>query len=224
MSRNTDEIEMAKFSNIVFDFDGTLADTATEIVATMVRTFRDLGYHIPSEEAMRQTIGMRLSLALASLAGLDEAQTEEATAHYRKIFMAEGIGRVKLFPGVAEGLRVLNSSGVRLAIATSRNSESLKEILQMNDVTECFEAFVTNSDHLAPKPDPEMVKVLMERMCIKAEDTLVVGDTTFDIQMGNDAGCSTCAVTWGNHDRSMLESSFPSFIVNDFRELLKLVI
>lgn len=206
-------------STIIFDFDGTLADTATEIVATMTETFCAMGKPVPSEDDMRRTIGMKLQLALQQLANLTDAEAIAATAYYKTVFMERGVQRVGLFPQVSQTLLMLKQRGVRMAIATSRNSPSLEQILSNNGVSDCFETMVTNSDHLAPKPDPQMVLTLLERMHITPGETLVVGDTTYDIEMGNRAGCYTCAVTWGNHSRETLKSSLPNFVIDSVHAL-----
>lgn len=214
---------MKAIRNIIFDFDGTLADTATAIVATMTRTFQDLGIPVPPEADMRQTIGLKLEISLAKLGHLNEEEAVSTTAHYKKIFMESGVDRVTLFPEVASTLKRLKDMGIRLAIATSRNADSLDRILRNNGIEDCFETMTTNSDNLAPKPSPEMVLVLLERMGIDADETLVAGDTVFDIAMGNGAGCRTCAVTWGNHDIPTLKTANPSCMIDSFRELEDMV-
>lgn len=214
---------MKRILGIIFDFNGTLADTATVIVETMTRTFRDMGCPVPSEDAMRHTIGMKLLIALAQFGNLNECEASDALERYKKIFKEDGICRVALFPEVAEVLRRLREAGLRLAIATSRDADSLVSILKRNGVEDCFETFVSNDDRLAPKPDPQMVLTLLERMGLSADETVVVGDTTFDIDMGNGAGCTTCAVSWGNHDRKTLADAKPDFTIDSFSELPKLI-
>ena len=110
-----------------------------------------------------------------------------------------------------------------MSFATSRNAESLETILANNDITHCFEKIVSNSDNLAPKPEPEMVLTLLRRMGVGAGETLVVGDTTFDIEMGKRAGCRCCAVTWGNHDIETLATAGPDFYIDKFSELLTIL-
>ena len=105
--------------------------------------------------------------------------------------------------------------GIRMAIVTSRDRHSLDLILQNNGIDKYFETEVTVDDHLTPKPAPDMMLALLERMEIQADETLVVGDTTFDIEMGNRAGCKTCAVTWGNHSCELLQSARPDMIIDD---------
>ena len=214
---------MNLITTIIFDFDGTLADTATVIVDTMRRTFTDMGMPVPDEEDMRRTIGMKLLLALAKLGNLSDSQAVDATERYKKFFKEYAVDKVLLFPEVAQTLHGLQEKGIRMAIATSRNAESLETILANNDIALCFEKIVSNSDNLAPKPEPEMVLTLLQRMGVGAGETLVVGDTTFDSEMGKRAGCRCCAVTWGNHDRETLASAGPDFYIDKFSELLTIL-
>lgn len=213
---------MKGISSIIFDFDGTLADTAAVIVASMTRTFTDMGIPVPSEDEIRRTIGMKLGIALARLGNLSESQAADATERYKRFFAENGVERIGLFPGVSTTLRVLRSRGIRMSIATSRNADSLGIILRNNGIHDCFEYLVTNSDNLAPKPDPAMVLHLLDRMGVAAGETLVVGDTTYDIEMGSRAHCRTCAVCWGNHDRGMLSSAGPEMYLERFEDILSI--
>ena len=129
------------------------------------------------------------------------------------------IPNIRMFPGVAAMLEQLAERGIRMAIVTSRDRHSLDLILQNNGIDKNFETEVTVDDHLTPKPAPDMVLALLERMEIQADETLVVGDTTFDIEMGNRAGCRTCAVTWGNHSRELLLSACPDLIIDELDSL-----
>lgn len=205
---------------ILFDFDGTLADTAPGIVKTMECTFKEMGLPVPSEEAMRSTIGLPLPKALQSLNGLNDKDTKTATEIYRRLFATVEAALITIFPKVKETLQTLHERGLRLAICTSRNVESLDMILQHHDIGSFFETKVTHSDNLPAKPAPDMVFALLERMKLKADEAIVVGDTTFDIQMGNSAGCRTVAVTYGNHAVDRLSTACPSVMIDSFDKLL----
>lgn len=207
---------------ILFDFDGTIADTAPGIVATMTETFRQMKLPIPTEEAMRQTIGIPLGPSLQHLNNLSEKKTKEAVDTYTRLFMTIEIGKTRLFDGVAETLKKLHDEGFRMSVVTSRNVESLEVILKRFGIRDCFEHLVTHSDGLAHKPAPDMVFETLRRMKLTSDDTIVVGDTTFDIEMGNNAGCKTVAVTYGNHSREKLQTVHPTWIIDSFPELLSL--
>ncbi len=208
---------------ILFDFDGTLADTAPGIVNNFQETFRHLGLPIPDEGSIRQTIGRPLFDAIRDLGNLDDKAAQEATDLYRKIFYECELTKITLFPDVPQTVRCLVERGIRLAICTSRNAPSLGLILERNNLNECFEDRITNSDGLPPKPAPDMVLALLSRMNLAPEEALVVGDTTFDIEMGNRAGCPTVAVTYGNHTPDQLLAAHPTCLIDNITALPNLL-
>ena len=210
------------FKGILFDFDGTLADTAPGIVLTMRRAFAAEGLPLPDEPAVRQTIGLPLQESIRLLGGLDDAGAARTAATYRRFFPECELTHITIFPEVADTLRELTSRGIRMAICTSRGRDSLESILGIHGLLGCFETFITATDNLPSKPAPDMVLALLDRMHLRAADALVVGDTTFDIEMGARAGCRTCAVTYGNHSPAQLLSASPDFTISHFSALLSL--
>lgn len=207
-------------SAILFDFDGTLANTAPGIVLTMQKTFEEMHLPQPSEEAVRHTIGLPLKKCVQMLGNLNDDLAEEGTAIYRRLFPIYEIDHISIFPEVPETLEFLASRGVRMAICTSRNRFSLDSILQRHGLDPYFETILTADTHqLKPKPAPDMALVLLDRMQTKAEETLVVGDTTFDIEMGNRAHCPTVAVTYGNHTPEQLLTACPTHLIDHFGQL-----
>lgn len=208
---------------ILFDFDGTLVDSAPGIVKTMQQTFRRMGVAVPDEDAMRATIGLPLGKALQMLAGLSDDDTRTATKTYRDIFHTYELNYINNFPHVISTLNKIKASGIRMAIVTSRESTSLNLITDRRGMSSFFETSITGADGYKPKPAPDMVLALMKRMNIKNHETLVVGDTTFDIEMGNAAGCRTVAVTYGYHSKERLASAKPTFTIDSFEELIEII-
>lgn len=206
--------------NYIFDFDGTVADTIGGIVATMQETFRLHGREIPSVDDIKGVIGLRLDDCMRGLGIADEGEVTELCATYRRIFPDIAMSKIELFPEVKETLTELHKQGKRLAIATSRNKHSLTEIMKRHGVLDYFDLLVSASDGYAPKPAPDMVLGILDKLGINESETLVIGDTTFDIDMGNKAHCWTCAVTYGNHTRERLMTAQPNFIVDNFCEVL----
>lgn len=204
---------------ILFDFDGTLVNSAPGIVKTMEQVFTEMNVEVPTEEAMRATIGLPLRLALKELGHLDDKRADDATELYRALFPVYEVGYVTVFPDVAETLMSLKEKGIRMAVVTSRDTVSLKLIADRRELTPFFETYVTGADGFLPKPAPDMVLELLKRMKLKEDEVLVVGDTTFDIDMGNSAGCKTVAVTYGNHSRERLMDSNPTFVIDRFSKL-----
>lgn len=209
--------------NILFDFDGTLVDSAPGIVKTMEQTFLRMNIAVPSEFDMRATIGLPLQKALQLLGKLNEKDAIRATEIYRELFPIYEVNYVKVFPSVLDVLKRLKDKGIRMAIVTSRDRTSYELIAEKRGLSMMFETIVTGADGIIPKPAPDMVHVLLNRMNISANETLVVGDTTFDIMMGNTAQCRTCAVTYGNHDENTLRNAQPTYVINSFSELLNII-
>ena len=209
--------------SIIFDFDGTLADTASGIIATTRETFRRLGFPIPDETKIRKGIGLVLHGSMKVAGDLDDETADRAAVVYRSIFNEYGTKEVTLFPGVRETLQHFADKGITMAIATSRGSESLEMLMSPFGIEKYFSGRVTASDNIAPKPAPDLVLALLDRMKLDPESTLVVGDTAFDIMMGSGAGCHTCAVTYGNHSREQLAETSPEYIIDDFAKLTEIV-
>lgn len=205
---------------ILFDFDGTLADTAEGILLTMRQTLIEMGRPVPSDDAIKQTIGLPLATSVKLLGGFDDEETERGVETYRTLFPTFELEHITMFPEVPEILKLLKNKGLRFAICTSRGIGSLTRILSRYGLWELFETVVSASDNLPSKPAPDMVNVLLDRMGLTPDEAIVVGDTTFDVGMGNAAGCRTVAVTYGNHNRSQLLSADPDLIIDSFAELV----
>ena len=207
------------FKAIFFDFDGTIADTVNGILATMTATFKELNLPVPPQDAMKSTIGMLLGDALQQLGNLDDSQRVIAVKTYQRLFREVELPNTRIFPGVLQTLQILKSNGVKMAIVTSRGIESLRLILTQNNILEYFDELVTRDNGFKPKPAPDMVNYLLQKMSLAPSDVLVVGDTTFDIDMGTAAGCKTCAVTYGNHSAERLATSKCDWMVGRFEEI-----
>lgn len=212
-----------KIKNILFDFDGTLVDSAPGIVKTMEQTFIRMGIAIPSEAERRATIGLPLQKALQLLGNLNDEDAAKATDIYHELFPIYEANYVKVFPLVTETLIALKDQNIRMAIATSRDRVSYELIADKRGLSKMFENVVTGADGITPKPAPDMVLTLLKRMNITEKETLVVGDTTFDIKMGNAAHCRTCAVTYGNHDKQTLRQAQPTYVIHSFNDLTKII-
>jgi phosphoglycolate phosphatase len=210
---------MQNFKAIFFDFDGTIADTVNGILATMTATFKELNLPVPPQDAMKSTIGMLLGDALQQLGNLDDSQRVLAVKTYQRLFREVELPNTRIFPGVSQTLQTLKSRGVKMAIVTSRGIESLRLILTQNNILEYFDELVTRDNGFKPKPAPDMVNYLLQKMSLAPSDVLVVGDTTFDIDMGTAAGCKTCAVTYGNHSAERLATSKCDWMVGRFEEI-----
>lgn len=209
---------------IIFDFDGTIGDTASLIVETMQQTMRLLDYPVKSREECLTTIGLPLAKCFTAILPISSEQGDECAAVYRDIFERNAAAAgVKTFPHVEETLRALHDKGLTLTIATSRQRPSLEAFLQQLGLLDVFSYIVTVNDVEHAKPAPDMVLQTLRYLKADPKDTLVVGDAAYDILMGNAAGTVTCAVTYGNGTREELLSAKPDHMVDDFADILTLV-
>lgn len=209
--------------NILFDFDGTLADTSEGIVRCTQATLKEMGLPASTPGRIRATIGLPLGQCFSFGTDTPPERVDEACLTYRRLFNEIAIPCTTLFDGVPETLAALHAKGFRLAICTSRSSGSLQELLKVHGIGAFFDAHTCNDDvlHLGarPKPAPDLALLLLERLGARADESMVVGDTVFDLQMGRSAGCRTCGVTYGNQDRTQLQTAAPDALIDRLAEL-----
>lgn len=207
---------------LIFDFDGTLADTQRGILATAQEVLRRMGRGPADEKALAATIGLPLIENFTRGVGLSEEEAGRAVEIYRDIFESVAIPTITPFPGVEETLAALFSRGVPMAVASSRGQRSLEILMQHTGLDRYIPlTHVFGLETAArPKPAPDMVYVILGKLGAKPEGTLVIGDTTFDIEMGKAAGCYTCGVTWGNQSASQLAGASPNYLLDDLRQLI----
>ncbi len=206
-------------SGVVFDFDGTIADTRSLIVASYQETFRRLNLPVPEAARIVETIGVPLASSIERICDNDALDTAQAVATYRAVFRDMGFEHVQAFPGLSEIIRKLQRDGLALAVASSRSHESLDDMVAHLGMSDCFSVIAGREDAERERPDPEMLRYIAQQFALPAGELLMVGDTTFDIEMGHGAGAATCAVTWGNHDRRTLEAVTPTVVVETADEL-----
>lgn len=215
---------MNRYRCIIFDFDGTLADTHTGIVKTFQETIRQMGLPVPSVERVTSTIGLELKDGLkAGVDGMTEEQAVKACEIYRRIFPEIAIPCITAFPGIPEFLKDLKDRGFRLAIATSRSHHSLDGLAEKLGIKDFFEGLYGAEDTVRHKPAPDLVLHILKELKLNASDVLVVGDATYDLLMGKGAGCKVCGVTWGNQSREKLQSAEPEYIVSSLEELSEII-
>lgn len=207
---------------IIFDFDGTLADTRRGILDTAQEVLRRMGREPADEQALAATIGLPLRENFTRGAGFSESEADEAVAIYRSIFDEVAVPSITAFPGVEEVLSTLAARGIPMAVATSRGQRSLELLMHHLGLDRyipperCFGVETV----ARPKPAPDIIYVILGKLGVKPEETLVVGDTTFDIEMGKAAGCFTCGVSYGNQSAGQLAGASPDYLLDDLRKLL----
>ena len=210
---------------IIFDFDGTLADTRGYIVATMHKTMRQLGLPLRPADECAATIGLPLKGCFLQLyPGIQDAEAELYMATYRRIFDKDrDASSVELFPGVKETLQNLKNKGYLLSIASSRTTRTMVQMLEEKDLVSPFSLFIGVTEVQKAKPHPEPVLKTLEALEVPASEALVVGDMPVDILMGSRAGARTCGVTYGNSTRPELLEAGADYIIDSFTQLESLL-
>jgi phosphoglycolate phosphatase len=200
---------------VIFDFDGTIADSHRAISACANRVLEELGCESVEEHKVNDLIGLPLPAVLATLApSLDEARRAEAVARYRAIYPEIARPLTHLFPGMGELLHELRDRDVRLAIATGKSTAGAHRAIVDLDLDPTLFAGVVGCDGVPrSKPHPDMVAFLLERLQIGPDDAVVVGDTTYDVEMAVLAGVAAGGVTWGSHREDALRRAGASWTV-----------
>ncbi len=210
---------------VIFDFDGTIADTRKTIILAKQETMRVMGLDIADEEACASTIGFSAKIGFKRMyPELSEDMLNLCVTTYRKIFdEKKEIIPPTIFPGVAEVLETLKKNGIMRTIATSRNNASLNEFLAQMNVAQYFPYVLGGEDTALLKPNPEPVLKTLNELSYSAQQTLVVGDMPIDIQMGKSAGTYTCGVTYGNAKKNQLIEAGTDFIIDKMSELIDIL-
>lgn len=199
------------FDLIVFDWDGTLMDSAAAIVRAMQAAARDLDLPPPPEERARYVIGLGLGDALRhAIPELEEADYPRMVERYRHHYLSSD-HELSLFEGVDALIDALAGRGHLLAVATGKSRVGLNRALGHTGLERYFHA-TRCADECFSKPHPAMLEELMDELGAAPERTLMIGDTTHDLQLAANAGVAAVAVGFGAHDDAQLRRYAPLYI------------
>lgn len=202
-----------QFDLIAFDWDGTLFDSTQLIVRCIQRAVADVGGQVPSDQAAAYVIGMGLAQALAHAApDVPVVKYPQLNARYRHHYGASQ-NELTLFQGVLELLAELKARRHWLAVATGKSRRGLDESLHAVELKSLFDGSRT-ADETCGKPDPRMLHELMRQFDIEPARTLMIGDTTHDLQMAMNAGCASVAVSYGAHQPEAFGTLRPRFVAH----------
>jgi phosphoglycolate phosphatase len=197
------------FRLLVFDWDGTLMDSVATIVACTRAVIRELGLSEPPEATIRGTIGLGLRDVIEALCpGADEALYGRIVDCYRRHWFTAYRDEPVLFPGVAEMLAELTGEGYLLGIATGKSRHGLDYALEACGLKELFHSTRT-ADEARGKPHPQMLLDILDDLGVSPRDAVMIGDTTYDLEMARSARTSGLAVLSGSHTREELERCEP---------------
>lgn len=207
-----------KFRLLVFDWDGTLADSAMIIVDAIQAACRDMSIPEPTEAMARYVIGLGMREAISHVApDLPESEHAQFSERYRAHYFA-GDAEIPLFAGIAELLDSLAERGHLLAVATGKSRMGLDRALQRSRLTHRFDA-TRCGDEGFPKPHPDMLLALMERLDTRPDETLMIGDTVHDLELAKNARTQAVGVSYGAHALAELRALQPLGVMDSVAEL-----
>ncbi|MBE2259440.1 MAG: HAD-IA family hydrolase [Candidatus Accumulibacter sp.] len=210
----------ARFELLVFDWDGTLLDSAAAIVAAINAACDDLGLPAPGDERARHVIGLGLRDALRhAVPDLPEERYPQMVERYRHHYLAHD-HELQLFDGAAALIGELAGAGFLLAVATGKSRLGLDRALRISGLGEHFRASRC-ADECFSKPHPQMLEELMDELAVAPGRTLMIGDTTHDLQMARNAGVASLAAAYGAHPPAELDALAPLALVHQIEEMAR---
>ncbi len=209
-----------RFDLLIFDWDGTLIDSIDWIARCLQNAANDTRHEIPDYQAAKDVIGLSIERAIEAL--YSDANADEVldlVRRYESAYFSKKISRDDLFSGVYEMLEALKQKGFKLAVATGKTREGLDEALSATNTLDLF-CLTRCADETQSKPHPQMLEEIMARTQILRERTLMIGDSTHDLQMALNAGIASIGVTSGAHDSEQLKNYLPLHCFLQSTELL----
>ncbi|MEM7472130.1 MAG: HAD-IA family hydrolase [Pseudomonadota bacterium] len=214
---------MAELKLVIFDVDGTLIDSLAHIKTAMRRAFDACGHVPPDEAAVRGIIGLSLPEAMHQLdPTLSDADLRAVVEAYKDSFnrssTADVHAEAPMFPGARDALHRFNTrEELLLGVATGKSRRGLVRMMGVHALEGLFVTTQVADDHPS-KPHPSMVEQALYETGVKAKNAVIIGDTTFDMEMGRNAGIGTIGVRWGYHADAAL-APFCDHLVADFNAL-----
>lgn len=207
---------MPRFAVYLFDVDGTLLESAPDIVGAVQQVLEAHGAHNLSFGYLASFIGKHLfDLFDEVFPDSSDAYREQLLKEYRETYWAREHASTKPYPGVIEGLAAL---GGRKATATTKSTQTTRNVLTKFGLIDFFE-HIQGTDGFPAKPKPDVIWRALEGLNAKAEDCLFIGDSSSDMAAGRAAGVQLCAVDYGYGNHEEMREFKPDFWISDLREL-----
>lgn len=204
-----------KYSLIIFDWDGTLMDSIDKIVACVSEAAKLTNLPVPSPESIRNIIGLSLDNAMATLyPSLPSAKRQQLVDAYRHQYSHSNEQQTPFYPGIKDWLMLLKEQGYKLAVATGKGRNGLDRMLFEHDLTDFF-AITYCADEALSKPHPLMLNNILCELDMDPEQALMIGDSSFDLEMANNANMDCIGVTYGVHCETVLSRYNPIAILDD---------
>ena len=217
---------MANYKVILLDFDGTIARTIPAILHASEKMLNMHGYEI-DPVMVERNFGLALPDAFRCFANdptIDDKTIEQMILEFNDIYKNECEPLIELFDGVATTLDALKKAGITLLIASNNIRSVLDRLTVRLNISQYFDGIICADDVVNTKPAPDIALLAIERYNINPEEALVVGDSTYDMDMGRGANCDLCGVSFGSHTPEMLRGRGAKYIADHFSDLLKIAL
>lgn len=208
-----------KYKAVIFDWDGTLVDSVEHIATSLSQAAESVGLPVRTVAAYKDIIGLGMVEALEKLyPGITRADMNAIRKHYAEFFFSDPVLPSSIFPGVDELLGGLGVKGAQLAVATGKSRRGLDRALRTSGLGARF-AITRCADETRSKPDPLMLREILNHFGLQPDQAVMIGDTVYDMDMAARAGVPAIGVTWGVHDADQLAAYQPVQVVHEVEDL-----
>jgi phosphoglycolate phosphatase len=215
---------MQDYKLVIFDWDGTLMDSVDRIVSSMQSAAQTVGLVSPVDHDVKQIIGLSLTTALETLfTSITAEQIEAMLVQYKYEYLEGDNTPTPLFENAINLLTQLKQHNKLLAVATGKGREGLNRVLNVSETSAFFNT-TRCAGEMPSKPDPTMLNSILEELKIAPHEAIMIGDTSHDLKMAQNAGVDSIGVTFGVHDRDVLSRYKPKVIVDSLAELHQLLL
>ena len=213
--------------NFLFDFDGTIADSGDAATLATQACFKDFDLEVPTAETVRYYMGVPIEIFIPELvekqgkhysAEQFETMYDSFRSHYGEIEQET----TTLFPQMKDTLTALKNAGKKLFIVSSKASTSLKRNLKALGIADLFDDLIGSDQVDHYKPAPDGVLMVVEKYHLDKNESVMIGDAKYDLQMGKAAGVKTCGCLWDTFDAQLLKAENPDFLLEKPAELLNI--
>ncbi len=217
---------MKNYDYVIFDFDGTIADTGEGILKSLQYSFEQMGHEVPDLSNLKKFIGPPIHYSYVTFYGIDETEVEQYIKKYRERYRKIGIFECFVYDGMIETLKTLRNNGVKIGIASSKPIKLVYDVMDYLKLTEYFDAVVgTQFDDSNHPGKTDLVLQSMEKLGdADKKRTLMVGDRYFDIDGAAGAGVDSAGVTYGYGSREEFIEHGATYIVDSPHEILNIVL
>lgn len=207
---------------IIFDFDGTLGDSKECSILATQKAFKEMNLDVPDANLIEYYMGIPIEKSFLDMANrnISKVEHEKLIGMFRHYYQQYEVDNLELFPGVKEMLENLKRMKIMAFVLSSKKTDILNRNLSHLNIKQYFKETIGSDKVNKYKPDPEGIEYILKKYGIPRKNCLMIGDATFDIQMGKAAKVNTCAVTWGSHKIEQLNIFKPEMTIDTPMELI----